>query len=104
MSSQFAAMPSLHVAWAAVIAFGMLAATDRWWRWIGMAHLVVTMLVVAATGHHWWLDGFVALGLLWVALRVDTFGRRAAAAARRVDAGRDDVDRTSTESLESEVV
>jgi len=101
VSSQFAAMPSLHVAWAAIIAFGMLAATDRWWRWIGMAHLVTTMLVVAATGHHWWLDGIVALGLLWVALYFDTLGRRAAA-ARRIDAapGR----RAPTEPLESEMV
>jgi hypothetical protein len=97
VSSQFAAMPSLHVAWAAVIAFGMLAATDRWWRWIGMAHLVLTMLVVAATGHHWWLDGIVALGLLWIALQLDTLGRRAVAATRRVDA-------TPVETLESEVV
>jgi hypothetical protein len=76
VSSQFAAMPSLHVAWAAVVAFGALAASTSRWRWIGMAHLVVTMIVVAATGHHWWLDGIVALGLLWVSLQLDTVGRR----------------------------
>jgi hypothetical protein len=77
VSSQFAAMPSLHVAWAAVIAFGALAASTSRWRWIGMAHLVMTMLVIAATGHHWWLDGIVALALLWVSLQLDTVGRRA---------------------------
>ena len=106
VSSQFAAMPSLHVAWAAVIAFGMLAATDRWWRWIGMAHLVITMLVVAATGHHWWLDGIVALGLLWISLRLDTYGRRAVAASRRAraDTHVGVGDRTSNETLESEIV
>jgi len=76
VSSQFAAMPSLHVAWAAVVAFGALAASTSRWRWIGMAHLVITMLVVAATGHHWWLDGIVALGLLWLSLQIDTTGRR----------------------------
>lgn len=75
VSAQFAAMPSLHVGWAAVIAFGMLAATTRWWRWTGVAHLVVTVLVVGATGHHWWLDGVVAVALLGVALWLDTFGR-----------------------------
>ncbi|MGB0114824.1 MAG: phosphatase PAP2 family protein [Ilumatobacteraceae bacterium] len=85
VSSQFAAMPSLHVAWAAVIAFGMLAATDAWWRWLGMVHLGVTMLVVAATGHHWWLDGLVALGLLWIALQIDTVGRRVVRSLRPVD-------------------
>ena len=82
VSSQFAAMPSLHVAWAAVIAFGALAASTSRWRWIGMVHLVMTMLVIAATGHHWWLDGIVALALLWVSLQLDTLGRRAVRAMR----------------------
>ena len=82
VSSQFAAMPSLHVAWAAVAAFGALAASTSRWRWIGMAHLVLTKFVVAATGHHWWLDGIVALGLLWVALQLDTVGRKALAVVR----------------------
>jgi hypothetical protein len=59
------------------------------------------MLVVAATGHHWWLDGIVAIGLLWIALQLDTLGRRAVA-ARRADAGAPDSRRT--ESPESEVV
>jgi hypothetical protein len=72
VSSQFAAMPSIHVAWAAVVAFGALSASTSRWRWIGTVHLVMTMLVVAATGHHWWLDGIVALALLWLALRIDT--------------------------------
>ena len=82
VSSQFAAMPSLHVAWAAVVAFGALAASTSRWRWIGMVHLVMTTLVIAATGHHWWLDGIVALALLWVSLRLDTVGRRAVRAMR----------------------
>ena len=82
VSSQFAAMPSLHVAWAAVAAFGALAGSTSRWRWIGMAHLVLTLFVVAATGHHWWLDGIVALGLLWVSLQLDTLGRRAVSAIR----------------------
>ena len=82
VSSQFAAMPSLHVAWAAVVAFGALAASTSRWRWIGMVHLVMTMLVISATGHHWWLDGIVALALLWVSLQIDTVGRRAVRAIR----------------------
>lgn len=86
VSSQFAAMPSLHVAWAGVVAFGALAASTSRWRWIGMVHLVITMLVVAATGHHWWLDGIVALGLLWVSLGLDTAGRQVVHALRPVTA------------------
>jgi hypothetical protein len=76
VSSQFAAMPSLHVAWAAVVAFGALTASTSRWRWIGMAHFVLTMFAVTATAHHWWLDGIVALALLWMALTLDTVGRR----------------------------
>lgn len=83
VSAQFAAMPSLHVAWAAVVAFGALAASTSRWRWIGMVHLVITMLVVAGTGHHWWLDGIVALVLLWLGVQIDTTGRRLAVAVRR---------------------
>jgi hypothetical protein len=82
VSSQFAAMPSLHVGWAAIAAFGALAAGTSRWRWIGMVHLVLTILVIAATGHHWWLDGIVALALLWVALHLDRLGRRAVVAVR----------------------
>jgi hypothetical protein len=84
VSSQFAAMPSLHVAWAAVVAFGALSASTSRWRWIGMAHLVITMYVVSATGHHWFLDGIVALGLLWIALRLDTLGRQVVTSMRAV--------------------
>ncbi len=103
VSSQFAAMPSLHVAWAAVVAFGALAASTSKWRWIGMAHLVITMLVVAATGHHWWLDGIVALALLWIALQLDTLGRRGVRAVRG-EAAPPAPDLVLVEPAESEVV
>lgn len=63
VSDQYAAMPSIHVAWAAIVAFGVVAAVDSWWRWVVWAHLPITLFVVAATGHHWWMDGVVA-GLL----------------------------------------
>lgn len=76
ISDQFAAMPSIHVAWAAVVSFGIVTASTSRWRWLFLAHLVLTMLVVSATGHHWWLDGFVALALLATALTLDTAARR----------------------------
>ena len=83
VSGQFAAMPSLHVAWAAVVTFGVLAAsTSRWRYWIWL-HLVLTLFVVAATGHHWWLDGIVAIALLGISLQIDTAGRRLVATYRR---------------------
>ena len=76
VSGQFVAMPSLHVAWAGVVTFGVIAASTSKWRYLIVLHLAGTLFVVAATGHHWWLDGAVALGLLWAALRIDTVSRR----------------------------
>lgn len=75
VSPQFAAMPSIHVAWAAIVSFGVVAASSRRWRWLALGHVALTILVVAATGHHWWLDGIVALALLAIALWIDTLGR-----------------------------
>lgn len=81
VSDQFAAMPSIHVAWAAVVSFGIVAASTSRWRWVFLLHVVATFVVVAATGNHWWLDGIVALGLLGAALIADDAAR---ASARRL--------------------
>lgn len=76
VSDQFAAMPSIHVGWAAVVALGVFAATRSGWRWLFLLHLPITVFVVAATGHHWWLDDFAALLLLATGLLLDTAMRR----------------------------
>lgn len=76
ISDQYAAMPSIHVAWAAVVALGVFCVATAWWRWLVLLHLPITMYVVAATGHHWWFDGLVALLLLWAGLALDTWWRR----------------------------
>ncbi len=76
VSDQFAAMPSIHVGWAAVVSCGIVATSTSRWRWAFMAHLVITILVVAASGHHWWLDGVAAMVLLPVGLQADTLARR----------------------------
>ncbi|MET0766764.1 MAG: phosphatase PAP2 family protein [Aeromicrobium sp.] len=81
VSDQFAAMPSIHVGWAAVVALGTFAMTRSPWRWIVLLHLPVTVLVVAATGHHWWLDGVVAVLLLLGGLVLDGRLRRRTTAA-----------------------
>lgn len=75
-SDQFAAMPSIHVAWAAVVVLGVVAASGSVWRWLFTLHLVFTVLVVSATGHHWWADGIVAIALLLLGLGLDTLVRR----------------------------
>ena len=73
VSDQFAAMPSIHVGWAAVVSFGIVAASTSPLRWLCLLHLAFTMLAVAATGNHWWLDGLAAVALLGVALVVTAF-------------------------------
>ncbi len=64
IANQYAAMPSLHIGWAAVIAVGLVAASRTRWRWLWLAHPVVTVAVVVATANHYWLDGIVVLALL----------------------------------------
>lgn len=76
VSDQMAAMPSIHCGWAAVVGLGIWRLAPRWIRWIGPVHVVLTFVVVAATGNHWWLDGIVALAMLGVALVVDARWRR----------------------------
>ncbi|GIF07846.1 phosphatase PAP2 family protein [Actinoplanes siamensis] len=67
LSNQYAAMPSLHVGWAVVIAVALIAATSSRWRALWLLHPVITLYVVVATGNHYWLDAIAALGLLAVA-------------------------------------
>jgi hypothetical protein len=76
VSDQFAAMPSIHVGWAALVSFGVIAASTSRWRWLFSLHIVLTMLAVSATGNHWWLDGIAAIALLGVAVLIDRSVRR----------------------------
>ncbi len=61
---QLSAMPSLHVAWAVLVGYYAWRISPSRWRYLGPAHSVVTILVVVATGNHWWLDGIVAVTIL----------------------------------------
>ena len=70
MANQFAAMPSLHIGWAALIAYVILRTGPRWLALVAAGHLLVTVLVVVVTANHYWLDGIVALVLLSLAVAV----------------------------------
>ncbi len=59
-SNQLAAMPSLHVAWAFIVCVVALRLSTSRWRWLGPAHLVLTIAAITITANHWWLDGVVA--------------------------------------------
>jgi PAP2 superfamily len=65
-ADQLSAMPSVHVAWAVLIAWAAARIGRGPWRWLGTAHAVVTVFVVVVTANHFWADGVVAVGVLAV--------------------------------------
>ena len=76
-SDQYAAMPSIHVAWAVVVGVGVFTVARSRWRWIGLAHVALTFWAVMATANHWWLDGIVAAALVGIGLVADDVVRGA---------------------------
>jgi hypothetical protein len=67
----FGAMPSLHVAWAAVSAVGLVLLSTRPWVWaLAVVHVVATGVVVLATGHHFVLDTLAGLAVVLVVVVV----------------------------------
>jgi hypothetical protein len=84
-SDQFAAMPSIHIAWACIVGFGVWSVTKSRWRITGPLHIVLTFWAVMATANHWWLDGLVAMALVGLALAVDSAVRRLVSRRRRLE-------------------
>jgi hypothetical protein len=72
-------MPSVHVAWAVIVAVFVWRCAGRGWRWVGVVHAVITVLVVVVTANHWWLDGIVATGFVAVSVPVGQWLDRLAA-------------------------
>jgi len=70
LADQLSAMPSVHVAWAVLIAIVVVRAGSGRWRWWVVVHPVVTIVAVVATANHFWLDGIVAVALIGVAYLV----------------------------------
>lgn len=70
LANQFAAMPSLHVGWAVVVATALIASGRSRWRWLWVAHPALTLLVVVVTGNHYWLDAAAGTFLVTAALLV----------------------------------
>lgn len=68
LANQLAALPSLHVGWALLVAIVMVAACRTRWRWLWVAHPAVTLAVVVVTGNHYWLDGLAGIALVVGAL------------------------------------
>ena len=70
-ANQFAAMPSVHFAWAVITAYAIIRFTRARWRWIVVVHPVATLFVIVATANHYWLDALVAGLIVAVVLLVE---------------------------------
>ncbi len=79
---QLIAMPSVHVAWALLVAIAVIRASRHPRRWLVLAHPVLTVLAVTASGNHYWLDGAVAAGLIALALTGQALSSQALARRR----------------------
>jgi hypothetical protein len=85
-SNQYAAMPSMHVAWSVWCAIMIaLFARRTWVRLFGAAHPAMTLVVIVATGNHFVLDavgGVMALAvgftIPWLVARFRRHRRRPA--------------------------
>jgi PAP2 superfamily len=75
-ADQYSAMPSVHVAWAFLVAVAVIMATRSRWRWLILVHTAATLYVVVATANHFWLDGVVAVALLAISFVVQEASRR----------------------------
>ena len=65
VSNQYAAMPSLHVAWstwAALVLFPMVR--RRWVKALVVLHPVATVFCILVTANHYWLDAIGGLAIL----------------------------------------
>lgn len=77
VSDQLSAMPSVHIGWAVLVAVAVVLIGTSPWRWLVVAHPVLTFVVVAATGNHWWLDGVGAIVVLGVVALLERSARAA---------------------------
>lgn len=71
LANQFAAMPSLHFAWAVVVAWGMWRFSRSHWRYVGVLHPILTLAAIVLTANHYWLDAFIGLLLVPIGIVAD---------------------------------
>jgi hypothetical protein len=88
----YAAMPSLHVAWAAWCALAVIAASRGRWRHLAWLYPAATTLVVLASANHFVLDAagglaLAGLGMLAAGRPAVTFSRRRRGMAQPMMAG-----------------
>ena len=86
LTNQYAAMPSLHVGWALIVAIGLIRTTRSRWRWCWLLYPVCTFTVVVGTANHYWLDGLVGAAIVGITAKLPMIrgGRTPTAAEARI--------------------
>ena len=69
LANEYAAMPSLHVGWALLLAIVLMTITPRPWRFLWLLHPLLTTITVVVTANHYLVDAaagalLVVVGLL----------------------------------------
>nr|WP_127479561.1 phosphatase PAP2 family protein [Nocardioides pantholopis] len=90
LANEYAAMPSLHVGWALLLAIVLVVRGSSRWRWVWLLHPVLTTATVVVTANHYLLDAIagaalVVLSLVW--LRPSRRGRPRSTRSARQPAG-----------------
>jgi hypothetical protein len=80
-------MPSLHFAWAALVAAGFIAIRRSRWSLLALLHPVMTLLAIVATANHYWSDATVGLLLVVLAITLTHLAVRADHRRRAVGLG-----------------
>ena len=71
LANQFAAMPSLHFAWAVIVAWGVWRFSKSRWRFAGVAHPILTLAAIVLTANHYWIDAVIGLLLVPIGIAAD---------------------------------
>ena len=69
-ANEYAAMPSVHIAWASAVALIIIVAARSPWRWLALVYPFATLWVVVVTGNHFIIDGVASVALLGVAVGI----------------------------------
>jgi hypothetical protein len=70
ITDQLSSVPSVHVGWAVIVAAAIVSVSRSRWRWLAVAHPVITTYVVVVTANHYWLDAVAAVALLAIVMVV----------------------------------
>ena len=73
---QLTAMPSVHVAWAVLVAVLIIGLATSPWRWLAVVYPALTMMAVVTTGNHFWADGIVGAAVVAISVLLDRLVRR----------------------------